>query len=271
MWGYTGWKAVGFPSIPHSTQFKISTPLTLHCLHNCNTGPLGGRGYQWKESKVFTCWIFPLLWTRLRARGCHWYKVWTFPRMRPGHGKAPGGTVSEKILLQPCDWSVDLKLWWKRAERLLSGNCQLKCYIRVPLWKCITFLHAAHFNPLQSPTAAMLRKYIKRWVWFVCIWVWFPMSPPFLSSSVETRLLLFSQSPPPPRSLSNLSVTSHSCPLRHPRTRHTETISTQGGKAETCCLFFFISKCFTFAMKINVWCEATFKCKVHELHWLKEI
>lgn len=58
--------------------------------------------------------------------------------------KAPGGTVSEKILLQSCDWSVDLKLWWKRAEHLsLSRNWRLKCYIHMALWNCITFCHTA--------------------------------------------------------------------------------------------------------------------------------
>lgn len=100
---------------------------------------------------MFTCWILLLLWTRLRARGCHCYKVGTLVRARPGHGKAPGGTVSEKILLQPCDWSVDLKLWWKRAERLslaIAGwNAIYACHSE----KCITFFHTALSTLSKAP------------------------------------------------------------------------------------------------------------------------
>lgn len=143
MSGFIGWKAAGFPSTPHSTQFKISTPLTLYSLHNCNTGSLGKMNTKGKlkESKVFTCWIRLLLWTRLRAWGCHWYKVWTFLRTRPGHGKAPGGTVSEKILLQHCDWSVDLKLWWKRAERL---------FLAIAGWNAIYACHSESALPFST-------------------------------------------------------------------------------------------------------------------------
>lgn len=213
-----------------------------------------------KESKVFTCWILLLLWTRLRAWGCHWYKVWTFLLTRPGHGEAPRGAVSEKILLQPCDWSVDSKLWWKRAERL-------KRYIRMTLWKCITFFHTSLSRLSKAP---LLQCYQNTSRGDFDLWA-FPMCPSISQWFCWTHnSSLFSPSFLP-RSLS-LCVTSrwHSYSNTEGRDAPSGSPLREGGEQKYV-VISFISKYFTFPLKMNVLCQVTFKCKdVHELHLLEK-
>lgn len=166
--------------MPHSTQFKFSTTW------NHNTARWEKREHQRQMKGVQGVHLLspPLLWTRLRAWGCHWYEVRTFPGARPGHGKAPRGAVSEKIRVQHCDWSVDSKLWWKRAERL-SGNCRVKCYIRMTLWKCITFFHTS-LSSLSKAPLLQCYKNTSRGDFDLCAFECdFQCPPPCLSGSVQ--------------------------------------------------------------------------------------
>ncbi len=146
-------------------QFEISAPPTLHS-HSVHRRKVNTKG-KLKESKVFTCWILLLLWTRLRAWGCHWYKMWTFLCSRPGHGKAPGGTMSVKILLQPCDWSVDLMLWWKRAERL---SLAIAGWNAIYTWHCESALPfpTQAFQPVSKPHCCNVTK-IHQEVSLICV------------------------------------------------------------------------------------------------------
>lgn len=211
MWGFIGWKAAGFPSTPHSTQLKFSTPPTLE--------------------------------RKMNTEGCHWHKVWTFLRTRPGHGEAPRGAVSEEILLQPCEWSVDSKLWWKRAERLSSWNATYA-------WHCesaFTFFHTSLSSLSKAP---LLQCYIKRWLWFVCVWVRFPMSPSISQWFCWTHNSL------------SLCVTSRWHSYSNTDGRDTPSGSPLGGGGEQkYVVISFISKYFTFPLKMNVLCQVTFKCK----------
>lgn len=222
MWGFIGWKAAGFPSTPHSTQLKFSTPPTLERKMNTEG--------KWKESKVFTCWILLLLWTRLWARGCHWHKVWTFLRTRPGHGEAPRGAVSEEILLQPCDWSVDSKLWWKRAERLSSWNATYA-------WHCESAFSFFHTSLSSLSKAPLLQCYIKRWLWFVCVWVRFPMSPSISQWFCWTHNSL------------SLCVTSRWHSYSNTDGRDTPSGSPLGGGGAEICSHFFHFKIFYFPLE----------------------
>lgn len=237
--------------IPHNLRpvliwhFTPSTTVTLaHCGTKVNTkGKL-------KESKVFTSWILLLICTRLGARGCHWYKVWTFLSTGRDMEKAPGGTVSEKMLLQPCDWSVDLKLWWKRAKHLsLSGNWCLKCYICMAIWKCITFYHTA-LSTLSKVPLLQCYKNTSRGVLDLWAWVWVPVSLAFLSTSAGHT----TPSPRPTHTFPGSEWPLSNQPLlntQHRSTRHTENISTQRGKGRNTYRFFW--KCYT--------CRDTLKCK----------
>lgn len=140
MWWFTGWKAVKFLSTPHSTQFQISAPLTLHSHHH-RWGCGGNTKGKLKKSKVSTCWILLLLCTRLRAWGCHWYKVWTFPPYEARTWKSTGGHRVRENTTPALRLKCGLKAIMEKGRAALSGNCLLKCYIRMTLWKCITFSH----------------------------------------------------------------------------------------------------------------------------------
>lgn len=206
---YFKYKAVGCAS----TLFKINPPP-----HNTTRG--NEYKGKWKESKTFTCWVLHLLWRRLRAGGSHWYKVWFYCIIVQDMEKHRGGSVSEKILLQHCDWSVDLKLWWKRAE---------------PQRKCITF-STQHFQAFPKPFCCDVTKIHQEVRFDLCESEgYFQCGSPFLSSCVEHAC----------PSLSDLPVTSHAS-LPHPRTRehlHSEE------NAETCRIFSF----YSWSVSISPW------------------
>lgn len=164
--------------------------------------------------------------------------MWTFIRERPGHGKAPEGTVSEKILLQSCYWSVDLKVWWKRAEQLA---------LAIAGWNATYTWHYESALPLSTqpfklfPKPAPLQCYENTsWGEFDLCKLKCNFQCPFHSLVILLHTT-FSHSLTPSPSLSEWTLCDQllSLALKHRRTGHTENISTQRGKAEIC-LFFIL-------------------------------
>lgn len=259
MWGFIGWKAAGFPSTPHSTQFKFSTPPTLDSLHNAaHWGEKWTPKAKLKESKVFTCWILLLLWTRLRAWGmvpvigikCELSFLRGQDMEKHRRARCQRKYYSSpaiEVWTQSCDGKGQSGSLWQLPVEMLHTHDTVKVHYLFP--------HNP-FKSFQSPTAAMLPKYIKRWLWFVCIWVRFPMSPSISQWFCWTHnSSLFSPSFLP-RSLS-LSA----WPRRDIAARTQKDETHRVDLRSKCVVISFISKYFTFPLKMNVSCQVTFKCK----------
>lgn len=127
-----------------------------------------------------------------------------------------------------------------KGRAALSANCRLQCYIRMTLWKCITFFSTQPFQPSSKAPLLHCYRNTSRGEFDLCA---FPMSPPSLSSSVEHNFSLFSPSPRHCISAVTSRRPATRCPLKHPRTWRAcrEHLHSGGGKAEICSLVFFFS------------------------------
>lgn len=127
-----------------------------------------------------------------------------------------------------------------KGRAALSANCRLQCYIRMTLWKCITFFSTQPFQPSSKAPLLHCYRNTSRGEFDLCA---FPMSPPSLSSSVEHNFSLSHRLP----ATVSLRWPPDDPPLvAHSNTRGRDApagnISTQEGeKQKYVALFFFFS------------------------------
>lgn len=127
-----------------------------------------------------------------------------------------------------------------KGRAALSANCRLQCYIRMTLWKCITFFSTQPFQPSSKAPLLHCYRNTSRGEFDLCA---FPMSPPSLSSSVEHNFSLSHRLP----ATVSLRWPPDDPPLvAHSNTRGRDApagnISTQEGeKQKYVALYFFFS------------------------------
>ncbi len=154
-----------------------------------------------------------------------------FPSYEARTWKSTGGHRVRENTTPALRLKCGLKAVMEKGRAALSGNCRLKCYIRMPQWKCITFFHTA-LSTLSKAPLLQSYKNTSRGEFDLCAFECDFQSPHYFSvvllNITSPFLSIFL-----PRSPSDLLVTSHSRPLKYRRTRHTENISTQRGKSKT--------------------------------------
>lgn len=142
-----------------------------------------------KESKVFTCWILIVLSARLRARGCRWYKMWTFLRMRPGTWKSTGGQHVREYTTPALRLKCGLKAVMEKGRSALWQLPAEMLYTHATVK-----VHYLFHTALSTHSKAVLQCYenTSRGEFDLCAFQCdFECPPPFLSSSVEHNFSLF--------------------------------------------------------------------------------
>lgn len=145
-----------------------------------------------------------------------------------------------------------------KGRAALSANCRLQCYIRMTLWKCITFFSTQPFQPSSKAPLLHCYRNTSRGEFDLCA---FPMSPPSLSSSVEHNFSLSHRLP----ATVSLRWPPDDPPLvAHSNTRGRDApagnISTQEGEKQKYVALFFFFHLKIFYLRINVLYKVTFRC-----------
>lgn len=110
--------------------------------------------------------------------------------------------------------------------------------VEILLWKCVTFFHTSLSSLSKGCTVTKIHQ---RWVWLVCIWVWFPLPPCSFGWTQLRSFCLLSLVEQWPRSDQPLS------PTQTPKDTTLRQHLHSGSRKQKYVGFgfFLISKCFS--------------------------